>query len=128
MSGDPGYPDDIRQYDNDPRSPFYEEKYSDEQYQEYQEQEIVSRLDEAHYGADWIEDIVWTDKGHREFLSLVAKIRSLKPISQEEINKSFAYFLAIADSAHQKWVENEDLGEELINKLDDESDSARYGI
>ena len=22
-SGDPGYPDDIRQYDHDPRSPFY---------------------------------------------------------------------------------------------------------
>ncbi len=26
MSGDPGYPDDIRQYDSDPRSPFYVDK------------------------------------------------------------------------------------------------------
>ncbi len=30
MKGDPGYPDDIRQYDNDPRSPFYKEANSDE--------------------------------------------------------------------------------------------------
>jgi len=25
MSGDPNYPDDIRQYDSDPRSPFYKD-------------------------------------------------------------------------------------------------------
>ena len=30
MKGDPGFPDDIRQYDNDPRSPFYKEANSDE--------------------------------------------------------------------------------------------------
>ncbi len=30
MKGDPGYPDDIRMYDNDPRSPFYKEANSDE--------------------------------------------------------------------------------------------------
>ena len=34
MSGDPGYPDDIRMYDSDPRSPFYNDPTESKEFEE----------------------------------------------------------------------------------------------
>lgn len=122
------YPDDIRQYDSDPRSPFYEEPYSEEQYDEYAEKTLQDRLEDSYYGDDWIEDINYEDDGHKHFLSLVASIRAELPVSQEDINKVFTYFVEKADEYHKRAIDNEDFGEELIEDLKEQAASARWGI
>ena len=122
------YPDDIRQYDHDPRSPFYEEPYSDEQYEEYAEKTLQERLEDSYYGDDWIEDINYKDKGHEHFLSLIADIRAGMPVSQEDINKVFTYFINIANDTHKRYIDNEDLGEDLLSDMEEQNASMRYGI
>ena len=42
--GDPGYPDDIRQYDNDPRSPFYNDPTESVAFEEEKDTLYRSRI------------------------------------------------------------------------------------
>ena len=44
--GDPGYPDDIRQYDHDPRSPFYDEPTESAAFEDKKDDMIQERLDD----------------------------------------------------------------------------------
>ena len=53
---DDNYPDDIRQYDSDPRSPFYEEPDEDEaeRRQEYEEAKAEAQAeDRLEHNQEW---------------------------------------------------------------------------
>ena len=48
MSGDPGYPEDIRQYDNDPRSPFYNDPTETAEFEEKQREMWEERISDIN--------------------------------------------------------------------------------
>ena len=70
MSGDPGYPDDIRQYDNDPRSPFYNDPTESVAFEEEKDTLYRSRI--ADINGYFIEAFSEsTDEWLRELSNLV---------------------------------------------------------
>jgi len=54
MHGDPGYPDDIRQYDHDPRSPFYNDATETAEFEAKQREMWEERMTDA----GWISEAV----------------------------------------------------------------------
>ena len=54
MSGDPGYPDDIRQYDHDPRSPFYNDPTENAEFEAKQREMWEERMTDP----GWISEAV----------------------------------------------------------------------
>ncbi len=98
MSGDPGYPDDIRQYDNDPRSPFYdsraEEALEDELW-ERMPAKIAESMEDDNYYDCWTEDIDYDAAGHIHLTELCSRIKMKKPVSQEELNKVASYTISM---------------------------------
>jgi hypothetical protein len=127
------YPDDIRQYDNDPRSPFYDSRFDDYVEDELQERLptiTADRMEECYYGEDCMEDIDWEDEGFKQFMEVLARIKLEAPISQEDINKSFMYFAGLAIDWYDRAIDNdiENIRETLEQSLKDEAECARYGI
>lgn len=128
---DSNYPDDMARYNNDPRSPEYngsEIDYASDLYLDFAESKLIERLQDCHHGEDWLESIEWTQEGHKHFLDVVAQVRLECPISQEDINKVFTYFLGRANDWHKAVIDHEDFGEELAEDLEEQKASARYGI
>ena len=128
---DSNYPPDMANYNNDPRSPEYtgdEIDYAGDTYLEFVEDKLIERLQECYHGEDWVESIAWDEKGHKHFLDVVAQVRLERPISQEDINKVFTYFLDKAMNWHKSAIDHEDFGEELAEHIAEQKASARHGI
>ena len=91
---DSGYPDDIRQYDNDPRSPFYDDK-GYEAFFESRVDELLEDITELTIDHDAILEIIfdqWQDGS--------AKNR------QEVTNRLATYFCSLAvNQADKEWSE-----------------------
>ena len=127
------YPDDIRQYDNDPRSPFYDSSFDDAVEDEVQERLptiLADRMEECYYGEDWLEDIDWEDEGHKHMAEVAAKVMMERPISQEEINKVFTYFIDNYMAYIKRMVDNDmdNITETIGQSMKDEAECARWGI
>lgn len=83
-----GYPDDIANYDNDPRSPFYDDKgysdFVDERVAELMED--VSEIDTDLISNEVIAEIVidgWADKSFASELDKVFWLAAEKQAEQE---------------------------------------------
>ena len=127
------YPDDIHQYDNDPRSPFYDSSFDDAVEAEVQERLpaiLADRMEECYYGEDWLEDIDYQDVGHMDMAEVAAKIMMERPVSQEEINKVFTYFIDTYMTYIKRMVDNDmdDITETVGEAMKDEAECMRYGI
>lgn len=56
MAGDPHYPDDIRMYDDDPRSPFYKSDPAEEEAAD-REERFRAASDELESIANWMSEV-----------------------------------------------------------------------
>jgi hypothetical protein len=88
MSKDPGYPDDIRQYDNDPRSPFYVDP----------NEWMIEASD--NLALDWAEELEKTDFIDALDMTrdeLIAELKARPTFDQLELLAEKAYALVEAN-------------------------------
>lgn len=95
------YPDDIRQYDNDPRSPFYDDSY--ERYMEAFSHEIAI---DPNIMIDVLADSEERYGNIVHILCALFEKRYERLTYDDELNKFVSAWLELAEEAAKRYEEN----------------------
>jgi len=107
MSGDPGYPDDIRQYDHDPRSPFYNDPTETAEFEEKQREMWEEKITDA----GWISEAV-SESANGNIIRLgKACLECEQPPTTEQLAKIGRIFFVMQEQYN--WPKDEDVIEAL---------------